>query len=144
MLWFIRKWNESGLYITNNKLCYKFIKKKTVDSKDICAIKIIKSERIGKYGVYNLKNNGNCLYSVIFLRKIESEMMNCNKGEVMFKSEYRKNVMFSTIFDIKMVKIIKKLNPDIIIMCDDYINVNVKMKMYKIADSKCTILASHF
>lgn len=117
LCWYISKFlNGFGLYIQDSDIYYKKIKKHSIDIKSVCGIKIVKSEIDGKYGRRPIKDiHGNNMYSMVFLSEIIDEMYNYQQGDTMFIHEFKKYVLFSTIYSEDALKYMKTCNGEIII-----------------------------
>lgn len=116
MIFFVKFLNGMGLYIKNDKLYYKSWLVKQINPYDIAGIKVIKSlSSGGRYrGFFELKDsNGNFLYSAIFVNKLKYGMRDQNRGDIMFNSRYKNYIMFSTVYDYKMIDMVVKINPEI-------------------------------
>ena len=109
--------NSFGVYVNENTIYYKRIKKQPIDTKAICAIKIIKSEIDGKYGCRPVKDiYGNNMYSMIFLSGVTDYMYDYGYGDAMFLHEFKDYILFHTIYDNVFCDYIKTQNLDIIII----------------------------
>ena len=118
LCWYGSKlFNSFGLYITETKSYYKKFKNHSIDLKSIYAIKIINSEIDGKYGRRPIKDiHGNNMYSMIFLSGIAEHMYNYKFGDIMFMHEFRKHILFHTIFNDDFLKHIKEYHPNVIVI----------------------------
>lgn len=109
--------NSFGVYINEDNIYYKKIKKYPIDTKAICAIKIIKSEIDGKYGCRPVKDiHGNNMYSMIFLSGVTDYMYDYGYGDTMFLHEFKDYILFHTIYDDVFCDYIKAQNLGIIII----------------------------
>ena len=92
---------SQGLYIYEDKIYYKNIKKEYINITDIKAILIVKSYGTGgKYqGFYPLKDcKGDNLYTAIFVKNIEAEMFQFNKGDLWFIDKYKKQILMWVVY----------------------------------------------
>ncbi len=109
--------NGFGLYIYDDGIYFKKIRKQNIDVNSLCAVKIIKAEVDGKFGRRPVKDiRGNDMYSMIFLTNVEPTMYDYQQGDTMFIHEFRKHVYFYTILDEKVLEYLKTLNPTFIII----------------------------
>lgn len=118
-IFFIKSFNKCGLYIVGNKLYYKRLICQQINPSDIVGIKIIHSMACGGRirGFYDIKDSkGNSLYSAIFLKGIDADMKTYNRGDIMFNGRFKKYIMFSVVYDEKVIKKICNINPNITII----------------------------
>jgi len=106
---------SSGLYISGTTLIYKNVQRKNIDVLNIAGIKVMPAYGTTKYtGFSQLKDsNGNALYSAIFLKVVTNEMRLFQKGDIWFKSTYKKQILCSTIYERSAIDYLKILNPNI-------------------------------
>ena len=116
IIW-LRMGVKSGLHIEDNYVFYKFFSKKEIDISSIAAIKICQVYRLGGrfMGYYPMKNeNGEIVYSMFLMSKIDEKMINHDFNNVDFKSEYRGcYIICEVIYDREAANYLKTLNPNI-------------------------------
>ena len=100
-----------GIYINDDKVYYKTIKRKEVDINSIVGIKIIKSE--GQVNIawssFDMKDKeGKNLYSIMFLSRIEDGMKEYPYGDLEFKRDYRKSIVMQSVYDEKLIDYFKE------------------------------------
>lgn len=109
--------NSFGLYIYDDGIYFKKIRKQNIDVNSLCAVKIIKAEVDGKFGRRPVKDiRGNDMYSMIFLTNVEPTMYDYQHGDTMFIHEFRKSVYFYTVLDEKVLEYLKTLNLTFVII----------------------------
>lgn len=109
--------NGFGLYIYDDGIYLKKIRKQNIDVNSLCAVKIIKAEVDGKFGRRPVKDiRGNDMYSMIFLTNVEPTMYDYQQGDTMFIHEFRNYVYFYTVLDEEVLEYLKTLNPTFVII----------------------------
>ena len=90
---------------------------------DICSIAGIKiTAAYGKTGGFSGEfrdKNGNIAYTLLYLKYVDDDIRNFKGKEnfsTMFANEYHKNILFSSVYDERVIQYLKAVNPDIEIM----------------------------
>lgn len=100
-----------GIYINDDKVYYKTLKRKEVDINSIVGIKIIKAE--GQVNVawssFDMKDKeGKNLYSMMFLSRIEKDMKEYPYGDLEFKRRYRQSIIMQSVYDERLFDYFKE------------------------------------
>lgn len=99
VLWLFAK-NE-GLLIENDKLCYKSLRKKYYETDQIAGLHIVKDQiYLGRLISIDLKNK----YKIIYLKDRDYENRSTDDGVYDFWINHSKNILFTTIYDEKVVE----------------------------------------
>ena len=99
----------------------KGFKKSLYNISDIAGIKFVTSYDLNAWGFSSIctDSKGNTLYYVFYLRDVNNDIRNFDgKGELSptFLKEYHKNILFSSVYDERVIQYLKTVNPDIEIM----------------------------
>ena len=123
ILLIVNYYKTVGLYIVEEKIYYKNFRKKHINPREIKGVIIIRSYSAGgKYrGFYPLKdNNGNSLYTAIFIRNITQDMLHFEKGDLWFIQNFKQYILTWIIYSEAAINHLKSLEPNIeIINIDD-------------------------
>lgn len=103
--------NGFGVYINDDKVYYKTLKRKEVDINSIVGIKIIKAE--GQVNIawssFDMKDKeGKVLYSMMFLSNMEKGMKEYPYGDLEFKRRYRKSIIMQSVYDKNLIEYFKE------------------------------------
>ena len=104
--------DKQGVYIKDDGLYYQVITKRKIDIEKIVALRIVKSETHTTSSTYSFvhDNKGSYAYSIIALSKIDETMNNYPYGDMRFVSDYRKYVIFQTIYEQELIDYIIRHN----------------------------------
>ncbi len=106
VLWLLGR-NE-GLLIENDKLCYKGIRKKYYEINQIAGLHIVKDQiYLGRLISIDLKVKGKYKYKIIYLKDREFENQSNKNGVWDFHIHYAKHILFTTIYDEKVIEYFK-------------------------------------
>lgn len=112
----IKLYNGKGVYIDNDKVYYKNIKKQIINIESIKGIKVVKAYTAkGKYGgFYPLRDReGNELYTIVLLKNITEDMINFSEGDLWFIQEFKNQIFCSAVYEEDAIEYLKLLNPNI-------------------------------
>ena len=112
--------DNSGIYIKNNEVYNKFIKCRKVDINSIAGIKIINADNMSLYGgaylnkcTLNKKEiTKETLKTMICVKGIKEEM-NKSCGDFLFKTNFKDEILFWTIYDKDFVNFLIDKNKNI-------------------------------
>lgn len=106
----VKFFGSYGIYVTNEKIFYKTIRKKEIDIGTIVGIKIIRSKAQVNiaWPSFDIKDKkGDSLYSMIFLSEIEDGMKEYPYGDIEFLRRYRKGIIMFSIYDERLIAFLK-------------------------------------
>ena len=109
----IKYYKNKGIYIVNDKVYYKNIKKYCINIEQIKGIKIIQSYGAGgkNRGFFPLKDKkGNDLYTAILLKDISDDMILFKKGDLWFNQRFKNQIIFSVVYSQEAIEYLKSLN----------------------------------
>ena len=105
-----------GLYIENDKLVFKRFLQKQLDLKDVAGLLILKSEYRTRYSYHYITNKDKIfMYSIIYLREVDSRFADFNLGDIRFMLNHREDAYFYTVYDEEVIELFKGKIP--IIVC---------------------------
>ncbi len=112
---------RSGIIFKDEFVYYKNFIQKKYNISSIKGVKTAVTYDTSAWGgdeVYKTKN-GNILYTVFYLKSVDDNirMFDGKKGlSSTFANDYHKNILFSSVYDERVIQYLKTVNPDIEIM----------------------------
>lgn len=99
---------REGLYIDNDRLYYKSIKKKNYDVNQIKGIHIAKAQiHIGTFVNISVKLKGQYKYKIIYLKDRDFESRSGDNGAYDFWYNHAKHILFTTVYDEQVIEYFK-------------------------------------
>ena len=108
-----------GVYIIDDTVYYKkALVKQKIDASSIVAIIIVHTydRPYNTWVQAPIKDfQGNYFYSMFALSSLNKTMINYNKGNIRFQEEYKKDILFQTVYDEELIEYLKRYVPSITI-----------------------------
>lgn len=105
---------KAGLYICKKDVCYKMLRKRSIDVQKIVGIKIIRSYAYLRPIYCPLTDlRRNPLFTVILLCSVQEEMNSFNKSDMEFMQTFHRDVICYAVYDKEAVEYLLHLNPSI-------------------------------
>lgn len=113
---------RSGIYFMDDKVYFcNGIFTKTYDIMSIAGIKKVVSECYDTFGQWYVckDSNGNPEFTVFYLSKVDESIRNFDNKKMYsrnFTGKYSEFILFSSVYDERVIQYLKAVNPDIEIM----------------------------
>ncbi len=105
---------KAGLYIYQNDVCYKTLRKRSIDVQKIAGIKIIPSYVYLRPIYCPLTDlRGKPLFTIILLSSMQEGMHSFHESDTEFMQTFRRDIICFSVYDKAAVEYLLYLNPNI-------------------------------